>query len=91
VRGTDSSLAPLSASVRGTFTVPLLHASDWLPTIARLAGIASPRTASPLDGFDCWDAIANNAPSPRHSVVHNVPRRHPPADGRGHTNPFQVG
>jgi arylsulfatase A-like enzyme len=51
-----------------------MHAADWLPTVAYLAGIPTPlKTGRPLDGFNQWHAIAHGAQSPRRSVVHNMP------------------
>ena len=47
--------------------------SDWLPTLAGLAGIATPHTNRRLDGFDQWKAINGLARTQRKSVVHNVP------------------
>lgn len=37
---------------RGTVVRQLMHAADWLPTFASIAGIASKATDLPLDGFD---------------------------------------
>ena len=74
VRGTNSQLAPLSPTVVGKWITPLMHASDWLPTVAFLAGVSFPlKTGRPLDGYNQWPSIAHGAQSPRHSVVHNVP------------------
>ena len=47
--------------------------SDWLPTLAGLAGIPTPHTNRRLDGFDQWKAINGLGRTQRKSVVHNVP------------------
>ena len=47
--------------------------SDWLPTLAGLAGIPTPHTNRRLDGVDQWKAINGLARTQRKSVVHNVP------------------
>lgn len=40
---------------------------------AHVAGIATPHTNRPLDGFNQWDAINKIATTKRTSVVHNMP------------------
>src|SRR5690606_7040724 len=40
-----------------------MHAVDWFPTIARLAGYA-PRVDLQWDGIDQWPALANDAETP---------------------------
>ena len=40
---------------------------------AHVAGVATPHTNRPLDGFNQWDAINTIAPTKRISVVHNMP------------------
>lgn len=74
MRGTHNvQLVPLDAGVIGTWATPLMHASDWLPTINFLAtgDTSPPQTQQRLDGFNQWDAIAHGSPSTRTSVVHN--------------------
>ena len=54
VRGTNSNLAKVPA---GTTTHELMHTTDWLPTLVRLAG-GSTETTRPLDGFDSCEVLA---------------------------------
>jgi arylsulfatase A-like enzyme len=49
----------------------IIHAVDFYPTIAQLAG-ASTDKGKPLDGVNVWDTIAENKPSPRKEVIYNV-------------------
>ncbi|HEY8991952.1 MAG TPA: arylsulfatase [Luteolibacter sp.] len=49
----------------------ILHAVDFYPTFAALAG-ASTAKCKPLDGFDIWQTLAANKPSPRTEVVYNI-------------------
>ncbi len=44
---------------------------DLLPTFAALAG-ASTDKCKPLDGFNVWDTIAENKPSPRTEYIYNI-------------------
>jgi len=49
----------------------LIHVTDMLPTLAKLAG-ASTAKSKPLDGADVWPAIADGKPSGRSEVVYNI-------------------
>lgn len=49
----------------------LMHVTDMLPTLAKLAG-ASTAKSKPLDGRDVWPAIAAGKPSGRGEVVYNI-------------------
>jgi hypothetical protein len=48
---------------------------DWFPTLASLAS-AKPNVPGkpvlPLDGFNVWDSISQNKPSPRTQILHNI-------------------
>eukprot|EP00051_Salpingoeca_urceolata_P005613 m.74920 g.74920 ORF g.74920 m.74920 type:complete len:551 (+) comp14460_c0_seq5:510-2162(+) len=73
VRGTDTPVAPVPA---GSVNTQLMHTTDWLPTLARLAGVdkeAMDKSPLPLDGHDQWDVIAHGAPTNRTFIAHNVP------------------
>lgn len=79
VRGTNNlNLSPLPA---GSSTNALMHSTDWLPTVAGLAGISEPTTNKPLDGFNVWPVLtgAQNATA-RTIIAHNVPTA---AEGKG--------
>jgi len=64
----------LPESVRGTVSHKLMHVTDWLPTLTRLAGVLAPtREAKPLDGLDVWNALIEpKTPSPRTEMLYNV-------------------
>ena len=53
----------------------LLHATDWLPTLVEgvakleLDGLRGNASIQPLDGFNVWDAVNQNATSPRHEIL----------------------
>jgi arylsulfatase A-like enzyme len=49
----------------------LIHAVDWYPTFAALAG-ASTAKCKPLDGVNVWGTVAENQPSPRTEIVYNI-------------------
>eukprot|EP00662_Eupelagonemidae_sp_cell21_P036636 gene36636-1210_t len=80
VRGTDSDLAPVP---RGGRVDALMHSTDWLPTLCRLAGASTDGTL-PLDGVslcptlagvDEWDVVATGAAAVRDVIIHNCPAR----------------
>uniref|UniRef100_A0A7S1NFV9 Sulfatase N-terminal domain-containing protein n=1 Tax=Eutreptiella gymnastica TaxID=73025 RepID=A0A7S1NFV9_9EUGL len=52
----------------------MMHVSDWLPTLAKVAGAdTSSLGLKPLDGVDMWQALTDKAPSsPRTELLHNV-------------------
>jgi len=72
IRGTDSDLAPIPA---GTTSMELMHSTDWLPTLASLAGIDPEQDAGTLelDGVNQWAVFNKNATTTRTSIMHNVP------------------
>ena len=49
----------------------VIHAVDFYPTLAALAG-ASTSKCKPLDGVNVWATIADSSPSPRAEIVYNV-------------------
>ena len=57
----------------------LMHAVDWVPTLANVAGYAAtPKTAGiVLDGIDHWHAIITNTTSPRTSIILDIESPHP--------------
>ena len=57
--------------VRGTISNELFHVTDWLPTIARIAGVATTRNFQ-LDGHDIWDSLTTGSPSPRTEMLYNI-------------------
>jgi len=86
VRGTSSPLAPVPA---GTATAQLMHSTDWLPTLAGLAG-ASVGNSQPLDGVNQWGVIAQGANTTRTSVVHNCPAAAEPLSGAYRLGDFKL-
>eukprot|EP00656_Telonema_subtile_P016444 TRINITY_DN18687_c0_g1_i4.p1 TRINITY_DN18687_c0_g1~~TRINITY_DN18687_c0_g1_i4.p1 ORF type:complete len:417 (+),score=65.96 TRINITY_DN18687_c0_g1_i4:275-1525(+) len=73
VRGTDDAIARLPA---GTTSHRMMHTSDWLPTLATVAGIADlqSRVAHLLDGVDQWQVLQSggSAPAARTEIMHGV-------------------
>ena len=63
-------VAPVPA---GTVTHELMHITDWLPTLAGLAGVTTSNSTLPLDGVDQWPTISRGMPTTRASIVHNMP------------------
>lgn len=70
VRGTNSLIAPVPG---GGATHELMHSTDWLPTLAGLAGADLSGSGLPLDGVDQWPTIATGIKTTRTMVIHNVP------------------
>jgi arylsulfatase A-like enzyme len=66
--------SPLLPKTRaGTVYMGLVHATDWRPTFAFLAGVQPDESGPyPLDGHSIWDAVASGGPSPRNEVVMNI-------------------
>ncbi|XP_037081332.1 arylsulfatase B-like, partial [Pollicipes pollicipes] len=56
---------------RGYVNRGLIHVTDWFPTLLRLAGRPTV-PADDLDGFDQWDTISRDRPSPRDELVYNI-------------------
>ncbi|XP_030369146.1 arylsulfatase I-like isoform X2 [Scaptodrosophila lebanonensis] len=52
-----------------------MHIVDWLPTLIEAAGgkmALDNLTSTNLDGQSIWQALSNDEPSPRKSVLHNI-------------------
>ena len=66
--------SPLLPKARtGTVYMGLVHATDWRPTFAALAGVKPDESGPyPLDGHAIWDAVVSGGTSPRNEVVMNV-------------------
>ncbi|KAF8791977.1 Arylsulfatase B like protein [Argiope bruennichi] len=49
----------------------LMHVSDWLPTLYKLAG-GSIDDLGPIDGIDMWQSLVDDSPSPRTDMLQNL-------------------
>ncbi|KAK3922899.1 Arylsulfatase I [Frankliniella fusca] len=70
VRGAGLLWSPLLARP-GRVSRQLMHVTDWLPTLVRVAG-GDPSTLPPIDGMDMWDALSFDLDSNRTTVLHNI-------------------
>lgn len=69
VRGTSFVHSPL-LNKTSRISDRLLHVCDWFPTILKLAG--GNLSDVDTDGFDVWDTVSNDEPSPRREILLNI-------------------
>lgn len=71
VRGTGFvwGSALLSPSQRGAEYNGLMHVTDWMPTLASIAGTKAPAN---IDGIDQSQQLAQGGTSPRTEILHNI-------------------
>lgn len=70
VRGAGLLWSPLIAHP-GRVSTQLLHITDWLPTLYAAAG-GDIEYLGDIDGINAWEALSENLPSNRTSVLHNI-------------------
>ena len=70
VRGAALVWSPWLRS-RGRVSHQMMTIQDWLPTLYSAAG-GQPTDLVNIDGMDMWPTLADNKPSPRFMLVHNI-------------------
>lgn len=72
VRGVCVLWSPEIASGNERVGNQMMHISDWLPTLYTAAG-GDVRDLGPnVEGYNMWEALMNNLPSPRYEILHNI-------------------
>ncbi|XP_058832247.1 arylsulfatase B-like [Topomyia yanbarensis] len=74
VRTAATIWSPLLLGREGRVSNQWIHVSDWLPTLARAAGIEDVPVGSPIDGHDQWDVLRNPNLTSRNAVMNNIDR-----------------
>ena len=70
VKGIGFMASPLLKDAEKTYD-GLISGVDWYSTIANLAGLNDKNTGNiTADGVDIWQAVKNNASSPRNTIIH---------------------
>ena len=57
-------------SIAGRVSTDLMHSTDWLPTLLRVARI-DPSVTGTIDGVDVWSMISVGYSSQRFEIFHN--------------------
>jgi arylsulfatase A-like enzyme len=71
VRGVGLVSSPLiDRRFRGRTTDALIHVSDWYPTFVNLA--RGNTDGQSLYGYNIWNSINGNAPTPRTEILHGI-------------------
>ena len=71
VRGVGLIYSKLLKS-SGRVSMDLFHCTDWLPTFVSIAG---GEVETKIDGYDIWNTLQNETPSPRKEVLINIDRK----------------
>lgn len=70
VRGAGLIWSPLLNN-RQAVSDQMMHISDWLPTLLSAAG-GDVNKLGKIDGVNMWNALRDNAKSPRTEILHNI-------------------